>query len=486
MKTVVTRIFLMLLVVTFVLTAFAGCKEEPAPTPQSTETLAPREEELTDNLPEKDMEDFELRFYTNNPQKYDWADVVLAPEDYTGEEIYDTMFDRNSYISERFNCFITVTQEGSTSLVNDAKIQNMALSGDSTTSPHVVMHFDKWVMNSAQYFVDWNDVPYVSIGEEYWNPGVSGLFNIRDKQVAISGSFSLSVLSRTIVLLFNKDMYEDYYGDISSMYGNVTNNEWTIEKFYELSDGVVNNPDEIWDDTDQFGVSSAYKELYTVLMVGSDIHFLEKDETGILMFSLPGDNYAIDKMQRILQLCQDYDVHYTTSADVHEPDPKQCFENNRTLFAVRELFKIPSVRSQMEQEFGILPAPKYDTDQKEYRNISFAGEMACLLITVKEEELENIGILMEALSFDSQQKLIPIYKDKLLKTRFASDEDSRAMLDLIFNTTVSELGINVFEDIVSVPLIQAIYMPKKDVISSTLSGMTSVRTEISKMLEKIK
>jgi hypothetical protein len=270
------------------------------------------------------------------------------------------------------------------------------------------------------------------------------------------------------------------------MYGYVTNNEWTIDKLYELSDGVVINEDMTWDDTDQFGISSAYKELYTTLMVGSDIRFLEKDESGIPTFSLPGDSYAIDKMQRILQLCQDYDVHYTTSKDVHEPDPKKCFENNRTLFAVRALFDIPVVRSMMDQEFGILPAPKYDSDQKNFRNITFGGEMACMMITVPEDERENVGILMEALSFDSQQKLIPIYKDKLLKTRFASDEDSRAMLDIIFNTTVSELGINVFEDIVSVPLIQAIYMPKKDVIASTLSGMTSVRTEISKMLEKIK
>ena len=187
-----------------------------------------------------------------------------------------------------------------------------------------------------------------------------------------------------------------------------------------------------------------------------------------------------------MKLCQDYDVHYTTATTVHEHDPLHSFENGKSLFAVKALFDIPAVRAEMEQEFGILPAPKYDSDQKEFRNISFAAEMACLLNTVKESELENIGIIMEALSFDSHQNLIPLYKDKLLKTRFASDEDSRAMLDIIFNTTVFELGVNVFENIISVPLIQKVYMPKKDVISSTLSGMSSVRTEIVKLVSNIK
>ena len=153
---------------------------------------------------------------------------------------------------------------------------------------------------------------------------------------------------------------------------------------------------------------------------------------------------------------------------------------------MKSLFKIPVVRASMEEEFGILPSPKFDADQTEYRNICNGGELACLMITAKEEEYENIGIIMEALSFDSQQNLLPIYKDRLLKTRFASDEDSRAMLDIIFTTTVGEFGVNVFEDIVTVPIIQKIYMTKKDVIASTLSGMSSVREEISKLLKNIK
>ena len=482
------RTIAMLLVLSTLLCLFVACKEEPVITNTGdTETIAPRdEEELSDNLPDKNMELFEFRILTNHPERLTWAETILVPDDYTGEDIYDAMFERNEYLAERFNCEFTVTQGSPTALNSDAQIQNLAMSGDSATAPHLIMHYDKWVLNSAQVFLDWNTVPYISIGEDYWNPGISNLYNIKGKQIALSGSFSLGMLSNTTIYLFNKEMYEQYYGDLSSIYNCVTDGEWTIEKFYETALGVVENPDAIWDKTDQFGVDATCKALYSSLIVGSDIHFVEMIDDNIPFFSLPSDSYAIEKLQKILQLCQDNDVHYNTSTNVHNSDGNMAFTNGLALFHVKSFYHIPSIRASMEKEFGILPTPKYNVEQENYRNISNGGEMACLMITVRDDEMENIGILMEALSFDSHQNLMPVYKEKMLKTRFASDEDSRAMVQLIFDTTVGELGINVFEDVISVPFIEKVYMPKKDVISSTLSGMSSVHTKVTDLVKNIK
>ena len=111
--------------------------------------------------------------------------------------------------------------------------------------------------------------------------------------------------------------------------------------------------------------------------------------------------------------------------------------------------------------------------------------MACLMSNVRDAELENIGIIMEALSFDSQQKLIPLYKNRLLKTRYASDPDSSAMLDIIFTSTISDFGINAWEDTITVPLIKQVFAPEKDMLSSMLSGMSSIHRELEKLVKKI-
>lgn len=467
-----------LLLLCSLLTLLASCKEETPP-PQETETYAEREE--TDNLPNVDMKKFELRIFANDSDDLSWAELTLAPEAYTGQYVYDEMYERNLYIESRFNCTISVTTRP---MMTNTEIENFAL-GDVSTGPHIVMYYDKWIMDSVTYFRDWSDVPYVSIGEEYWNPGVSDLFNIKGKQIALSGSFSLGMLSRTNAIVFNKVMYDKYYGDVASMYAFVDDNEWTLEKLYELGHNVVESADDVWDEQDQYGITGSKKELYTTLMVGSGIRFIQKDEEKGLKFTLPSDTYAKDKMQKLLGLNQGNDIYYDNSTDIHSDSPKGMFENGRSLFAIASLFAIPTIRATMEQEFGILPVPKYNSDQTEYYSISYGGDMACLMSNVRDAELENIGIIMEALSFDSQQKLIPLYKNRLLKTRYASDPDSSAMLDIIFTSTISDFGINAWEDTITVPLIKQVFAPEKDMLSSMLSGMSSIHRELEKLVKKI-
>ena len=481
------RIVTIILLLSTLLCLFAACKtEEPAPTQTNNNDNETQDVVISDNLPEKNMNNFELRFMTNGEEVFSWGNVTLVPEDYNGEDINDAMFERNAYIEDRFNCDIYSFTK-TDARVADTDIQNFAMSGDTSTAPHIIMHYDRNIMISAQYFLDWNNMPYVSIGEEYWEPSVADLFNIRGRQIALSGHFSLGMVSRTLIIMFNKRMYEQYYGDLSTIYDLVESNEWTIEKFYEIAEGVVENPDSIWDDTDQFGLNAAKKETYTAFMVGCDIRFVQKDEDGIPMFTLPSDNYALEKLQKILKLNQDNEAYYDNSTNMNVHSPDDAFESERALFALQGIHFIPKYRAAMEQEFGIMPIPKYNEEQENYRCLAYGGVMACILISTKQADLENIGILMEALAFDSHHKLIPIYKDRLLKTRFASDESSREMLDIAFKSTVCELGINAFEEYISAPLISKVFVPKTDVISSTISSMeSSVRTELAKILSKIK
>ena len=462
----------------------ASCKDDKTPI-QTQDSETGENKEISDNLPSVDMDGFEIRFYTNNADSFKWAEITIAPEtDITGVELHDAMYERNSYIEERFDCAITVT-ENQSGMITQAQIQNFALGGDTSTSPHVIMCYDKWVMDSVECFRSWGEVPYISVGEEYWNPGLSSLYNINGKQMALSGSFALGMLSRTNIMVFNKYMYEQYFGDVDSMYDLVYKNEWTIEKLYELAAQVMLSQDDVWDETDQVGITASKKELYTTLMVGCGIHFVQPDESNTLKFTLPSDAYAKEKMEKLLLLNQDNDIYFDTSSDIHTAAPENMFEEGRSLFAIRSLFSVPTIRAMMEQEFGILPVPKYNSEQQSFYSIAYGGDMACLMMNVKDTDLENIGIIMEALTFESQQTLIPLYKYRLLKTRFASDVESSAMLDIVFETTVSDFGINALEDTITVPMIQQVFAPEKNMISSMLSGLSSIHRELSKLLEKI-
>ena len=113
-----------LLMLCMLLGMLASCQEEETPAgTQEKETFA--SEELSDNLPEMNMNGFELRFYTNNPDVFTWGEITITPEeDVSGVELYDEMYERNAYIEERFKCTITATQHQKSALINTTEIQN--------------------------------------------------------------------------------------------------------------------------------------------------------------------------------------------------------------------------------------------------------------------------------------------------------------------------------------------------------------------------
>ena len=54
-----------------------------------------------------------------------------------------------------------------------------------------------------------------------------------------------------------------------------------------------------------------------------------------------------------------------------------------------------------------------------------------------------VGVLLEALSRDSHENLIPMYKEVLLKSRYARDPGSSDMLDIVLAAATYEIGFNV-------------------------------------------
>lgn len=425
-----------------------------------------------DNLPDVDMNEFEFGILAYNDEWFNWAEIKLDVENYSADLIDEQIYKRNFEIEERFNCYLNVMTEKD---IQKTDIENLALSGDTSAGVHVVMYYDKWVTGSASYFRDWDDVGYIDLSKDYWNPGITQMFDINGKQVAISGVFSLGMLSRTECVLFDKQMYANFSANDESMYKTlyeyVDKDEWTLETFYQIAAKAVYSSDDTWDANDTYGISASKKELYTSLMIGSGIRFVVQNNEGMPEFVLDKDASSTDKLQKLLTLNQNNDIHYDKSTNSHYADPENFFESGHTLFGVRAIFDIQNARQTMEAEFGIVPVPKYDSAQTEYYSACFGGDVACLMTTVTDAQLENIGIIMEALAYHSQEKLVPTYKTELLQTRYASDMESSSMLDIIFNSAHSDMGVTVLEDTISYAFIQAVYVPEDDTISSTLASM---------------
>ena len=90
-------------------------------------------------------------------------------------------------------------------------------------------------------------------------------------------------------------------------------------------------------------------------------------------------------------------------------------------------------------EYGILPYPKLDEEQDDYKNI-VDGYHAALAIPKTISDPEFVGIITEALNAESNKIVFPAYYEVALKVKYAHDDESVQMLDKIVNSRVFDFG----------------------------------------------
>jgi hypothetical protein len=93
----------------------------------------------------------------------------------------------------------------------------------------------------------------------------------------------------------------------------------------------------------------------------------------------------------------------------------------------------------MDSDFGILPYFKYDEAQQNYYTTIGSWHSVFLGVPTGPQDLERTGIITEVLASESYD-LTEAYYDKTLKGKTTRDEESSAMLDLIFANRVYDLG----------------------------------------------
>ena len=88
-------------------------------------------------------------------------------------------------------------------------------------------------------------------------------------------------------------------------------------------------------------------------------------------------------------------------------------------------------------EFGIVPVPKFDTEQE-----WISSNYGCTLsaIPVNTPDTDRSAIILEALNAESYRSVTPVYYESVLKGKLARDNDSEDMLDMIFGNLRFDFG----------------------------------------------
>lgn len=461
---------------------------ETTATADTADAAAETEKELTENeqypLPDKDMEGMEMRFMNYDPQNITWAMIQIDAEEETADLINDEIYHRNLRMEETYNTMISET------VFPDPPTTYKTMIRAGEDSYDIGMIYDSAIAGlvTEGMIYSWDNLPYVDLDRSWWDQGANSVFSFRGQNFAAVGDFYLGMMSRGFVIVFNKELYADM-GLSDNLYDLVRDGKWTLDKYDEIAEQIVMdlNGDGVYDDKDRYSSAGAIKLYYASMLIGSGVKYFDMDENGVPYFTIPGDTRALDVMMKISQMHEGknyYFQHYNNTVHSGSDEARAMFFNSQILFDGTAINSIKYFRD-CDFDIGIIPFPKYDDAQENYYVHTSECGVTTVPITVPGDRLENISILLDAMSRDSQTGLLTQYKETVLKSKYSRDADSADMLDIIFNSAAYDLGLSIWPNETHYKYME-LYMKKQNTFASTTESIQkSIEKTLATFIESI-
>jgi len=297
---------------------------------------------------------------------------------------------------------------------------------------------------SAQngYYVDFFSVPNLDLTKPWWNQGTIKDLSIMNKLFILQGDLLVMDNDAMEAMIFHKGLLRD--NALEDPYVIVKNGEWTFDKLIEMSKGVakdLNGDGQMYIKDDLFGcIVQADTNVSFFVSGGEKVCSKDENDYPIVTFGSERGYNICDKISELM-LDETNVVHlhrYENKFPIYD-EQVNMMQQNRALFSWIRMRIVERLRG-MEMDFGILPLPKLDKAQDKYITHMNPHTGAGISIPVTAGDLERTGMILEDLSAESRYTLQPAYYEINLKGKYARDDESQEMLDIILANTAHDIG----------------------------------------------
>lgn len=461
---------------------FAGCAGKPAEgtTAAGSETVPETvTEAVTDGLPERT---FDKPFRVILPDG-EAANDMYTEDHETGEDLHDAVFRRNKAVCDRFGITLDVMTEDYVAAVN--AISRSVKSGSDDYDLCFVQMVAGSALAQANIVLPFEKLPYVNLEMPWWDSSIKNGFSIRNNLMMVNGDISPISFSITSCMYFNKTMFDRR--DMEYPYELVRRGEWTLDRLYEMTKDVTSDGDgdgkiSKTSEDDVYGLATWYLDVPYSFYYAAGGMLVTKDADDVPVFEpqLERDTAIYGKIYDVIITNNSY--YETVSGDF--PNVAKTFADGRAMFLDAKLSTAELLRD-MSNEFGIIPVPKFNTDQKDYRSfVNGASNMICVPATVSSDaDREFVSIIIEALASEAYRTITPVLKEKYLKRKITRDSESSDMIDYIVRNRVFDMAyVNMYGGVGS--YVRDLLVKKAKDISSTLKSYTkSTQKQLSKIVK---
>ncbi len=303
-------------------------------------------------------------------------------------------------------------------------VQNMDGTLDIAL-PHV--HGCVSTLISDNLVQDLGELDGIDLSSDYWNMEFMNDLELNGNYFLGYGDF---IISRTYCISFNKDILARYESALDkSIYDTVKDYEWTLDKLHDIANLVyIDATGDGKSSDDTVGIRGRTWYHASGFLHAANIPMFEQDASGMYKVALNQPQYfekADNVITKLRELRDSKGAFFSFTSDSAEPMTK-----GTSLLYISSTDELEGYLGY-DLDFGVLPFPMYDKDQKDvgYRSLQWAG-----YITVPSyvKNPQMVGEALEMLSFYSEPVRITYY-EKLLGKQVADMPDDVAMLDFVWD-----------------------------------------------------
>ena len=418
-----------------------------------TETADPNDRSnIKDNLP--DNLDFGGRTFSIyvHPEAEKYS---MGSEDHVGDIVNDAVVARNLAVEERLN--IVLEPELQTAF-DGSVISTMITAGDASFDLFTGYQYELAKLVTGGGVCNLYDLEHLDFEQPWWWVNYMSELELgEDSRFFAVGDYFLTALSYARTVFYNKDLYAEYYDNADGLYDMVLDGTWTLDRMSQIAREVyidLNN-DGKTDDRDQLGYVT-YLTMSSVdpFVYGTDIEFCRRTDDGHVELTMM-HNEAVTLAEKLVGF---FWQAGSMSQFAGGSDCTNVFSRGSTMFLGNAMLGTAEELRDMDKNFGMIPYPKFDEAQTEYRSLVHDGAPIGF-INGSSENLDMAGAVLEALNAETYRAVTPVWYETALKIKYSRDDASSQMIDLIhdsittnfifaYNYALGDIGM-IYRDLVT-------------------------------------
>jgi hypothetical protein len=485
------RLITIFVLIATLLMTFAACVDAPETGNEDSTVAAETETLQLDNIPE------DLKFNGEDivilsRSMQGWTQDEVAVPELNSEPVNDAMFNRNIVVGDRLNVnIVSAPIEDPDQFKPINEIERVVKAGSEDYDLVAGACYVAIASAVKGTFRDLTELTYLDLSQDYWMQDYNEIISYGESQYTATGMIALSTYRFAFVTMFNKALFDDK--SLPYLYEAVANNEWTLDYQAALTQDFYQdlNGDGKRDEEDLYGHVSCPGLTVDAYWSACDVPLVQKDSDGAYAWVLDTGRLSdvVDKVLYLFYECGGTFLYKEVANNTEQDEIREMFSDGRAAMASLRLVAVeqPDVRN-MEQMYGIVPMPKYDTNQKEYGTLMHDQfTVFSIPASAASEKIEMIGAVMEVMASESLRMVKPAYYEIALKRKYMSDPIAWEMLDLTFARVIVDAGV-VYGDALGYPhhSLRTIIQGKNNTVASKYGKMKSkMKIQLAKLTSKL-